>query len=124
MKHGDDYLPGTGYKIHGTAHTHPVSYTHLDVYKRQGTYGVDDWESADKYWRNYAKLQMKSFISIIPEGLTVFPPVSPTKPEEISVDRYVEVLSRNRKRALGVKIQLGWLPYKSVETDTALLRCV
>ena len=87
-----------------------------------GTYGVDDWESADKYWRNYAKLQMKSFISIIPEGLTVFPPVSPTKPEEISVDRYVEVLSRNRKRALGVKIQLGWLPYKSVETDTALLR--
>lgn len=87
-----------------------------------GTYGVNDWETANKYWRHFSNLQVKSFLSILPEGLTIFPPVTPTKPEEISTDYYVEVIAKHPEQALGVKVQLGWLPYKSVETDTALMK--
>lgn len=86
-----------------------------------GTYGVDGWEEADRFWRASAQMHIKSFISVLPEGLTIFPPVTPTRPEEINVDRYVEVIRRNAERALGVKVQLGWLNYKSEATDTRLL---
>lgn len=86
-----------------------------------GTYGVDGWEAADRFWREAAHMHIKSFVSVLPEGLTIFPPVTPTRPEQIDVDRYVEVIRRNPARALGVKVQLGWLNYKSVATDTQLL---
>lgn len=87
-----------------------------------GTYGVNDWEEAEKYWQQFSNLRIKSFLSILPEGLTVFPPVTPTLPEEINTDCYVEVISAHPGQALGVKVQLGWLPYKSAETDEALMR--
>ena len=87
-----------------------------------GTYGVDDWEEAEKYWQRFSNLRLKSFLSILPEGLTIFPPVTPTLPEEIDPERYVEIISAHPGQALGVKVQLGWLPYKSAETDTALMR--
>ncbi|MHA5219835.1 hypothetical protein [Dysosmobacter sp. Phy] len=87
-----------------------------------GTFGVNDWEQAQKYWQTFSNLRLKSFLSILPEGLTVFPPVTPTLPEEIDTDRYVDVISAHPGQALGVKVQLGWLPYRSAETDTALMR--
>lgn len=87
-----------------------------------GTFGADDWEAAEKYWQKFSNLRLKSFLSILPEGLTVFPPVTPTLPEEINVDRYVDVITAHPGQALGVKVQLGWLPYKSAQTDTALMR--
>lgn len=86
-----------------------------------GTYGVDGWEEADRFWRGASSMHIKSFVSILPEGLTIFPPVTPTRPEEIDPARYIDLLRRNPERALGVKVQLGWLNYKSVDTDTRLL---
>lgn len=86
-----------------------------------GTYGVDGWEAADRFWRNAGHMHIKSFLSVLPEGLTIFPPKTPTMPEAIDVDRYVQMIRGNKGRALGVKVQLGWLPYKSVTTDTQLL---
>lgn len=86
-----------------------------------GTYGVTDWEAANRYWKSANILKVKSYVSILPEGLTIFPPVTPTKPEGVDVQQYVDVISRNKEDALGVKVQLGWLNYKNVETDTKLL---
>lgn len=86
-----------------------------------GTYGVNDWESADRYFQNGSMMQVKSFLSILPEGLTIFPPVNPSSPDDVDEDKYVAVINRNKDTALGVKVQLGWLNYKSVETDTQLL---
>lgn len=86
-----------------------------------GTYGVNDWEAANRFWQNASPLKIKSYVSVLPEGLTIFPPVAPTTPDQIDIEKYVEVISRNRDTALGIKVQLGWLPYKSVETDKQLL---
>ena len=86
-----------------------------------GTYGVNDWEAANRFWQNASLIKVKSYVSVLPEGLTIFPPVTPTTPDQIDVEKYVDVISRNRDTALGIKVQLGWLPYKSVETDRQLL---
>lgn len=72
-----------------------------------GTYGVDGWEAADRFWRNAGHMHIKSFLSVLPEGLTIFPPKTPTMPEAIDVDRYVQMIRGNKGRALGVKVQLG-----------------
>ena len=88
-----------------------------------GTYGVDGWKAADRFWRNAGHMHIKSFLSVLPEGLTIFPPKTPTMPEAIDVDRYVQMIRGNKKgRALGVK-RCSWAgsPYKSVTTDTQLL---
>ena len=88
-----------------------------------GTYGVNDWEESDQYWQNACALQIKSFVSLLPEGLTIFPPQTPTKPERIFVDDYVNLISRHKEdgKILGTKFQLGWLNYKSAETDTIMI---
>ena len=37
----------THFSVHGLAHSlHPVSYTHLDVYKRQGQYLVNAYDQS------------------------------------------------------------------------------
>lgn len=88
-----------------------------------GTYGMNDWEEAEQYWQNSSDLQIKSFVSLLPEGLTIFPPKTPTRPENINVDDYVELINRNKAGGtiLGTKFQLGWLNYKSEETDTIMI---
>ncbi len=87
-----------------------------------GTYGLNDWEMADRFWQNASPIKIKSYVSVLPEGLTIFPPVNPTTPDEIDIDAYAEMIGRNRETALGIKVQLGWLPYKSEETDKKLLK--
>ena len=86
-----------------------------------GTYGVNDWKAANRFWQNASLIRIKSYVSVLPEGLTIFPPVTPTTPDKIDVEKYVELIGKNRDTALGIKVQLGWLPYKSVETDKQLL---
>lgn len=89
-----------------------------------GTYGVIDWEESNQYWQNACDLQIKSFVSLLPEGLTIFPPKTPTLPDHISTDDYVELINRNKAggKILGTKFQLGWLNYKSEETDTIMIQ--
>lgn len=88
-----------------------------------GTFGLYHWEEADRYWRNALDIELKSFVSLLPEGLTKFPPTDPTRPEEIDPDDYVDLINRykDKGRLLGTKFQLGWLEYKSEETDTAMI---
>lgn len=86
-----------------------------------GTYGINDWEEANRYWQNASGFKVKSFVNLLPEGLTVFPPTEPTKPEDISVDDYVSFVNQNKGDLLGVKFQLGWLNYKSEVTDTIMI---
>jgi len=86
-----------------------------------GTYGLNDWKAADTFWQGGARLKIKSYVSVLPEGLTVFPPVTPTTPDAIDVGAYVDLISRHKETCLGIKVQLGWLPYKSVESDRQLL---
>lgn len=86
-----------------------------------GTYGINDWEAANQYWQNTNNLRVKSFVSLLPEGLTIFPPVTPTKPDDISIEDYVDFVNRNKSDLLGVKFQLGWLNYKSPETDQIMI---
>lgn len=86
-----------------------------------GTYGINDWKAANQYWQNTHNLNVKSFVSLLPEGLTIFPPVNPTKPRDISVNEYVDFVNQNKGDLLGVKFQLGWLNYKSPETDQIML---
>lgn len=89
-----------------------------------GSFGGNNWEVADNYWQNDCKMKIKSFMSILPEGLAIFPPTQPTRPEDIDVNHLIESIQSNKKkgRLLGTKVQLGWLPYKDIATDRHLLK--
>lgn len=67
-----------------------------------GTYGVDGWKAADRFWRNAGHMHIKSFLSVLPEGLTIFPPKTPTMPEAINVDRYVQMIRGNKGSCLPI----------------------
>ena len=60
----------------------------------------------------------------MPEGLAVFPPVTPTLPENLEIEKTIDFIEEHKCNGtlLGVKVHLGWLPYKSEETDRALLK--
>ena len=83
-----------------------------------GTFGYDGWEEANRYWEN-SPLTVRSWLSALPEGLTNHPNPNPTKPENISLDRIVEVASLADDRLLGIKIRLGQV---DITTDRSLLR--
>ena len=89
-----------------------------------GSFGSNNWELADNFWKNNCKMKVKSFISILPEGLSIFPPTKPTRPEEIDIDNLIECIQRNKPEGnlLGTKVQLGWLSYKDMENDRHLLK--
>ena len=85
-----------------------------------GTYGIDSFEAADR-WFSTCPLEVRSFIHLLPEGISGFPLKTATPPEKIDVPALAKFLRGHVNRALGVKVHLGWLPYKSEATDRALL---
>lgn len=88
-----------------------------------GSFGCDNWHVADRFWRTCSNLKVKSFLSILPEGLAIAPPVNPTKPENVNIEDLVNVILNDKTgNILGTKVQLGWLNYKSEETDRKLLK--
>lgn len=59
----------------------------------------------------------------MPEGLTIVPPINPTKPDDINIGDFVNVILNDKSgNILGTNVQLGCLNYKSVDTDRKLLR--
>lgn len=88
-----------------------------------GSFGINNWLQADRFWAYASKMEVKSFLSILPDGLAVFPPLEAPRPEEIRTDRLIERIKQiKNERLLGIKVQLGWLKYKSEETDRELLK--
>lgn len=88
-----------------------------------GSFGADNWETAERFWKNGSPMEVKSFLSILPEGLAVFPPENAPRPEEIDTEEMIRKINRiKNENLLGIKVQLGWLSYKSPETDRELLR--
>lgn len=88
-----------------------------------GSFGADNWKTADRFWQHASPMKVKSFLSVLPEGLAVFPPVNAPLPEEIDTEAIIGKLNEIRnENLLGIKVQLGWLSYKSPETDRELLR--
>lgn len=89
-----------------------------------GSFGCDNWEVADRYWGNDCKMKIKSFMSILPEGLAIFPPIHPTRPEDVNIEDIVKCIKKNNAggRILGTKVQLGWLNYKDIATDRKLMQ--
>lgn len=85
-----------------------------------GHFGYNVWDTADHHWRKHSPVAVKSFVSVLPEGLTKFPPRDTTRPEDISLER-LEELYRNADpdRILGFKVVLGWT---DAENDRKLLR--
>ncbi|MEH7224672.1 hypothetical protein V7112_12760 [Bacillus sp. JJ1566] len=83
-----------------------------------GTFGYDGWEQADRLWQN-SLLQVRSWLSVLPEGLTIHPNPNPTKPENISLERLVETAARSNGRLLGFKVRLG---QKDKVNDRGLLK--
>ena len=88
-----------------------------------GSFGADNWQLADRYWCTAGRPKIRSFMHILPQGLASFPPQAAPRPEEIDVTHVIEmaVAAQSTSRLLGVKIHLGWLPYKDVETDRGFL---
>ena len=89
-----------------------------------GSFGSSNWKIANSYWQKDCDMKIKSFISILPEGLSIFPPVNPTRPEKINTNNLVEFIQQNVAggNLLGTKVQLGWLSYKDIDTDRQLLK--
>ncbi len=88
-----------------------------------GSFGADNWDVADRFWSNAGPLKVKSFASILPEGLAVFPPVDPPRPENLDVEDMIRKINEKKnENFLGIKIQLGWLSYKDEETDREMIR--
>lgn len=84
-----------------------------------GHFGYRLWDTADAYWQKNAPIEVHSFASVLPEGLSKFPPQNTTLPENISVDRLVELHEKAISgRLLGYKVVLGW---KDSKNDLALL---
>ncbi|QJX81174.1 hypothetical protein [Priestia megaterium] len=83
-----------------------------------GTFGYNGWEEADRYWQD-SQLIVRSWLSALPEGLTNFPNPNPTSPENISLERILEVASSAEDRLLGIKIRLGQV---DEATDRSLLK--
>jgi dihydroorotase len=83
-----------------------------------GTFGYDGWKNADRLWQSSA-LQVRSWLSVLPEGLTIHPNPSPTSPDHISMEKLLETASEGEGRLLGYKIRLGQVDEK---TDRGLLR--
>lgn len=87
-----------------------------------GSFGYDDWNSADTFWKASGNVEMRSYISILPEGLTVYPPDLEhlTKPENIDISRLTETVRKaDQKTCMGVKVQLGRY---DLENDRALMK--
>ncbi|MDR4946551.1 hypothetical protein [Neobacillus cucumis] len=82
-----------------------------------GTFGYDGWENADRLWQN-SPMEIRSWLSVLPEGLTIHPNPNPTKPEDISVERLIETASLAGNRLYGFKVRLGQIDAK---TDRGLL---
>lgn len=82
-----------------------------------GTFGYDGWENADRLWQN-SQMEIRSWLSVLPEGLTIHPNPNPTKPENISLERLVETASNAGDRLYGFKVRLGQVDAK---TDRGLL---
>ncbi|WP_099354759.1 hypothetical protein [Fredinandcohnia onubensis] len=83
-----------------------------------GTFGYDGWEQADRLWQN-SLLQVRSWLSVLPEGLTIYPNPNPTKPENISLERLLETAAISNGRLLGYKVRLG---QKDEANDRGLLK--
>ena len=87
-----------------------------------GSFGYDDWDSADTFWKASGNVEMRSYIAVLPEGLTIYPPdlTRLTKPEDIDVARLIETVRRaDPKTCMGVKVQLGRY---GLENDRALMK--
>lgn len=82
-----------------------------------GTFGYDGWVNADRLWRN-SPIEVRSWLSVLPEGLTIHPNPNPTKPENISLERLLELVPQADDRLLGYKVRLGQVDEK---TDRGLL---
>ncbi|MCL7748844.1 hypothetical protein [Halalkalibacter alkaliphilus] len=82
-----------------------------------GTFGYDGWANADRLWQN-SQIEIRSWLSVLPEGLTLHPNPNPTKPENISMERLLETASLSGQRLYGFKVRLG---QRGVENDRGLL---
>ncbi|MED3728727.1 hypothetical protein HPB58_14590 [Priestia filamentosa] len=83
-----------------------------------GTFGYERWEAANQYWQS-SRLTVRSWLSVLPEGLTIHPNYSPTPPDNISLERILEVGSSATESLLGLKIRLGQVDAK---TDRSFLK--
>lgn len=83
-----------------------------------GTFGYNDWQHADRLWQN-SSLTVRSWLSVLPEGLTIHPNLNPTDPKNISKELLIETVSGAKDRILGFKVRLGQV---DKETDRGLLR--
>ncbi|WP_134700788.1 hypothetical protein [Ammoniphilus sp. YIM 78166] len=83
-----------------------------------GTFGYDGWVNADRLWQN-SSIEIRSWLSVLPEGLTIHPNPNPTKPENISMERLLETASLAGDRLYGYKVRLGQL---DAENDRGLLQ--
>ncbi len=87
-----------------------------------GSFGCRNWGIASRYWTNALKTKVRSFMHIIPEGFAVFPPNDVTLPKDIDVDEVAAAAEKDRTGTLlGFKVHLGFLYFKSEETDRGQL---
>lgn len=77
-----------------------------------GTFGYDGWTNADRIWQS-SSLHIRSWLSVLPEGLTIHPNPNPTKPENISLERLIEQAKISNNRLLGYKVRLGQVDEKN-----------
>ncbi|WP_102344765.1 hypothetical protein [Bacillus sp. Marseille-P3661] len=82
-----------------------------------GTFGYDGWDNADRLWQS-SSLNVRSWLSVLPEGLTIHPNPNPTKPENISMELLLKTADYAGDRLLGYKVRLGQVDEK---TDRGLL---
>lgn len=64
-----------------------------------GSFGCETWAAADRYWRSVSHQQIRSFMSLLPEGL-INPARTPTDPEQIPMEQVIEVVENAKKTAL------------------------
>lgn len=83
-----------------------------------GTFGYYGWTNADRLWRN-SPIEIRSWLSVLPEGLTIYPNSNPTKPENISLERLLDPAFQGNGRLLGYKVRLGQV---DETTDRGLLQ--
>jgi dihydroorotase len=83
-----------------------------------GTFGYEGWYESNAYWRN-SPLTIRSWLSVLPEGLTVHPNPNPTLPSHVSLARLIEVGVHAGTDCLGFKIRLGQV---DDDTDRDLLQ--
>lgn len=90
-----------------------------------GSFGCNNWEQAEQYWKNGCFLKIRSFMHLLPDGLATFPLTDPPRPEDIDLSRIIDAVHRGKEtgRLQGIKIHLGWLPYKDLKSDRQLLEC-